>query len=450
MKKFTLLFAAFAISVCADAQTSFDGWSKMKKDLCSKNSLKLEKPFSVTSISNSTVMSQPLNKVKGAKMASKTISREEEQLTAEAAYFSGAVLGSYYPFSMSVTMVNAAVAYGSNEVYVLPYGDMSEYFSFIAGKIEEEPNRFSEAGIDSVTFVNGQVVGGLTSGVELCIYDCDVTGSGQTGFTAVPSQAPTFGGYYVRSTGEVMIPAMVGVFAKGTTDLYTDVYMDLDVYPETYFMESIYLATASANDYFDDNKVVTSDPEYPVLAYIGNDGFYVRGGNLSAGVGNEWLSVTPASDGSSNYAVTENQYINTFGFTNKDGSKFSADCVTQPIGSDLRGKDEMLVGMSMDAQYNITLSALNGEMLGGFLYGEDFLNNESRAGYYNALSNWKVLISSDLLVNGIKGVSTESGKVAAKEYFDLSGRKVENTTKGLVIEKVRYTDGKTVSRKVVK
>lgn len=60
-----------------------------------------------------------------------------------------------------------------------------------------------------------------------------------------------------------------------------------------------------------------------------------------------------------------------------------------------------------------------------------------------------VIVPGCFLLSPVAAKDTSSD-ILSTERFDLSGRKVGSDAKGLVIEKTRYADGKTVSRKVLK
>lgn len=449
MGKFTLLLAAFAVSMSSLAQVKMQK-SVLKKEIeaeiCAK--YKNLEQFQVTSIKNSVLSPNVVmqNKLQ-TNAVKRVIAKEENQVVPEEAYLETSLLGEYYGFLMYAYMQPAYVAYDNDDVYILPHGDLAQYLGFIKGTVTHETHMYSGTeGIDSLTFENAQAVGGLTDGTVLRFYSCGVSGSQDEGFKATPDVVSTsFGGYYIRETGEIIVSGVFGIFAENTTDSYAPTFINLIIDPVSQCTPYMFKGTVSAVDYFDSS---TESKDVPV--YYGYDGFYVKSGNLSGGIGSEWLQIY--EDESGNYGIYADQYVGTFSFTNKDGSTLAADCVTMPIGSDMYSKDVLELNVKTDADYTVTLTSKSGEMLGHYLYGEGHLTNSNNRGYYSAYSNYKVVISPESYTdaNGINGVSTETAKVASKEYFDLSGRKVENTSKGLVIEKITYADGKTLSRKVVK
>lgn len=449
MRKFTLLLAALAISMGGAAQTRSADYFKM---IASENSAKAKYPnleqFQVTSVRNEVLSPEVAIKNKlQANAVKRTVAKAEEELYAEPAYFNAYEICTYYGYALPAYMQPAYIAAATNEVYVQPFGNYADYFDFIQGTVTPGTHAYSDyEGVDSLTFTNGQVVGGLSDGTNLCLYSCDLLESGQAGYKASPLLTDaTFGGYYFRETGELIIPYVLGVFGQNTTNLYTETYMNLIAFPMSDLLSDMYWGSVSATDYLaeaGEEPVISADS---LIVLDNGEGYFIQGGNLYGGTQDTWL---PLVDDGVNSYIPSFTYIGTYSFGNSTNPT-PADCMTVALmpsstsGMNIGDSVAMVKTMAVDFTTTYT-SQPGGYMLGAFLW-----NSDTFAGYYTAYADYKLTIDSEPIFAGIDGV-TESKRVVSKEYYDLSGRKVDSTAKGLVIERVRYADGKTMSRKVVK
>lgn len=71
-----------------------------------------------------------------------------------------------------------------------------------------------------------------------------------------------------------------------------------------------------------------------------------------------------------------------------------------------------------------------------------------RASFYWSL--WHEILPMSETTDGISKISTTGNNIISEEYFDLSGRKVGNDAKGILIRRIKTSDGKTQTSKTFK
>ena len=396
-----------------------------------------------TELKTSAVQHESLKATLGMKSAKATVLRQpmaKEPVQATRAYMFGDIMeAEVIGGTTDVNMVESMIATTTQDGAELLLVDVWGLEYAIAGVIIPGENMLSGYGADSVAFINNQVILTAANGIgeDIVVTSIDFSRDAAQNPVMTRSTSETFGGYFFRENSEVFIPEMVGCFtATGPAPLtYSDTptYANLDI-------------IGGLDEYLTKAVITGVDGTEPVniegKALIMNNSLYVQGAlfdqpdvwycmtSTEAGLIGEsvqWIGMFRSGPGVTGRAIPADQP----GYYNCD-----LQDITYTMGTDL--DDNLLISPAADQPILAGLVLANGS--NGAL---------SLAGICSISEGMEIVITNES-ATGIKGVSTESAKVAAKEYFDLSGRKVESTAKGLVIEKVRYTDGKTVSRKVVK
>lgn len=443
MKKFTLLLAAALISFSGAAQTfkrMSDTGIKAKHSemLTHKNVMNL--PMSVN---NETIIKDQavLNKLKAATKRA----ADEAGYTEIPSLYSGALYCDYSGFMCNICMRQGGVVEDGNDLYAAYLGG---YFkgTRIAG-----PNQLqniylqngSDLVVDSVTFDNNQIV--LTDGGVN--YYVRVTGDDLTA-----SSAQSFGAYYIPETHELYIPELLGLY-EGESEFpesYT-VMANIDFMPAESFLNE-YVAKVTLDDPEENYTFNNDTTARAIIADFGN--IYVQG--LDDMDPTAWLELTMTSsngeavDGA-NLAI--GQYINTFNMRSGDGTRYILDLYTMPNVGPGGGYNGVMDGLDFFMEDgedgSLVLESDGLAYYGLYGYGQNEVTEEEAGAFLiSAWPNVKIEITPNS--TAIKGVTDNMGEVSSKEYFDISGRKVAGNAKGLVIEKTRYANGKTVSRKVLK
>lgn len=443
MKKFTLTLAACAVAFSGMAQkvaiSKVAGIQNPKMEIM--DAKKNYKMF--TELKTSAVQHESLKATLGMKSAKATVLRQpmaKESVQATPAYMFGdimeaEVLGGTTGVNMVESMIATTTQDGAELLLIDVWG--LEYA--IAGVIIPGENMLSGYGADSVAFINNQVILTAANGIgeDIVVTSVDFSRDAAQNPVMTRSTSETFGGYFFRDNAEVFIPELVGCFtATGTAPLtYSDTptYANMDIF-------------GGLDEYLTKATITGVDGTEPVniegKALIMNNSLYVQGALFDQPT--IWYCMTATEAGLVGEGV---QWIGMFrGGPGVTGSATPAD---EP-GYYNCGLNDITYTMDTDLDDNLLISpAADQPILAGLVVAKGSNGGLSLAGICSLSEGMEIVVTNEPAA-GIKGVSTESAKVAAKEYFDLSGRKVENTAKGLVIEKVRYTDGKTVSRKVVK
>lgn len=443
MKKFTLTLMACAVAFSGMAQkaaiSKVAGVQNPKMEIMAAK--KNYKMFS--ELKTSAVQHESLKAALGMKSTKATVLRQpmaKEPVEAISAYMFGSimeaeVLGGTTDVNMVESMMATTTQDGAELLLVDVWG--LEYA--IAGVIIPGENAYSGIGADSVAFINNQVVLTAENGIgeDIVVTSVNFSRDASNNPIMTRSESETFGGYFFRENSEVYIPELVGCFTATGTEPLT--YSDTP----TYFGMDI---VGGLDEYLTKATITGVDGTEPVniegKALIMSGNLYVQGALFDQP--EIWYCMTATEAGLVGEGV---QWIGMFrGGPGVTGSAIPAD---EP-GYYNCSLGDITYTMDTDLDDNLLIAPAAGQpILAGLVVANGSNGGLSLAGICSLSEGMEIVVTNEP-ASGIKGVSTESGKVAAKEYFDLSGRKVEASAKGLVIEKVRYTDGKTVSRKVVK
>lgn len=444
MKKFTLTLMACAVA--------FSGMAQMQKfvspvpaSIAETMASKVYQgtKFQVTATPQSVVAKNMVNMDLKKELApiSKVVKTSGERISFyHDPYIFSDVLGGYAQARMELGSYTVT----GSTVKVNLYGAFD--IDDIEGTIYDGPNSHSSDGLDSITFANNQQVAYLVSDqspVVIATFDISDTDGDTYADTATPSTKSTFGAYYNAAEGTIyfMDNEFISLYVpnrKMHMDYIKGQFVTTaaaDYAPYTH--DAIVTSTSIYNDNGNYSPGTQKPVESPAQAIMFSDGVLVKGAIPTQATADNWVFFADNAT-KTGYDVATFDFLSEW--TNQSGVKYSL--VVYNFDSDGNGLETGSFTTTMDLDDNELIEAT------GWFGAYVFISNGQK-GLWDVYDQYSVSISPDLS-NGIKGVSTESGKVAAKEYFDLSGRKVENTAKGLVIEKVRYTDGKTVSRKVVK
>ncbi|MDE6353749.1 MAG: hypothetical protein K2L56_01605 [Prevotella sp.] len=444
MKKFTLTLAACAVVFSGMAQSNAvsgipaqlkEKAALLKKETKMLENLKTFYPKAGAVTASDIVAPKSMQK----KFSAPALAEGEDQTMNE---YNGYMFGLYFEEALGGTversmleMPFATAVQDGNEFILLDVWG----FEPLLGMIVPGENSMSAYGADSIVFVNNYEVASLQSSgtpVNAAATRLYRNESNEVVGERI-ADLQFFGGYYYRQYNQIALPTYIGLYAGETTtpiDGYTYGYMDI--------LSGVENAMVKASFTGIDDEKSPIGMENTAAVFVFND-LYVKG--LDPNEEDLWIKIDTGSDNPEQpkSAGIYEQYINTYQFTNGavapvflepalasfDDRKLTQWTEYIPIYSETDLDDNLIVGFDGN---NVAVDYALG------------------LGWLDFFGNVEIVITNEFIANGIKGVSTESAKVAAKEYFDLSGRKVESTAKGLVIEKVRYTDGKTVSRKVVK
>lgn len=463
MKKFTLVLAACAIALSGAAQKKNVPANviSMKNEIAQKFSAKQKYQITnVNALRTSVVANTAANKV-AAYGLKKATAAENAAAGMENAYINfGSNAGVYsdYVGLMSATMLGAAMSIDGNNVSVklYEYSDLAA----IKGTIDDTYTddviaAYAQYGIamKGVIFKNGQTVGEFaTNGVpySFAVYDCDIAGDATNGFTFPPSAEESFVAYYIPDFNQLMFVNVIGTCLQmnGQTALFDYPLVGaFYVEPASGYTDYMHKATVTGTSYFDGSKVANDNAVViPMGGYDANDNeytYYLVKGALPD-FEEAWMTVDLNKTGE--LALGYFQYAGTYTFTSQDGSESDMDVVSEGLlpaeGGNLSFVDYPLAAET-DLDYNTVLTGTNSA-----LYMGEVLFDADGPGLYDIFPDYAITYTNEL-ASGINDAK-ENNAVVAKEYFDLSGRKVAKNAKGLVIEKQTLANGKTVSRKVVK
>lgn len=443
MKKFTLTLIASAVVFSGMAQKAAISKvaslqnPKMEIMAAKKN----YKMFS--ELKTSAVQHESLKATLGMKSTKATVLRQpmaKEPVQATRAYMFGGIMeAEVLGGTTDVNMVESMIATTTEDGAELLLLDLWGLEYAIAGVIIPGENMFSEIGADSVAFLNNQVILSAENGIgeDIVVTSVNFSRDASNKPVMTRSESKAFGGYFFRENSEVYIPELVGCFTATGTEPLT--YSDTPTYAN---MDII----GGLDEYMTKANITGVDGTTPVniegKALIMGGNLYVQGALFD--MPDMWYNMTATE---TNLVGGAWQWIGMF----KSGPAVTGYAIPadQP-GYYNCGLSDITYTMDTDLDDNLLIApAADQPILAGLVVSNGSNGNLSLAGICSLSDGMEIVVTNEP-ATGIKGVSTESGKVAAKEYFDLSGRKVESSAKGLVIEKVRYTDGKTVSRKVIK
>lgn len=463
MKKITILLAAAFVSLNGVAQIS----SKMP-DFGVK--AKYSELFS-----QKKMMNLPVAIDKKAYQANKALLGELKAATKKAAAENYTEITSLYdaymflPYagvSATVPLYVGSLVEDGNDLYVAYMG------GYFKGTRISGPNSISQSlsatlgeavVVDSVSFESNQLVM-EDNGEKYYVRATDITGSPEIGWTPVLSSRTTIGGYYFPDTHEFYLPEWVALYTEDDNEPVDFTIMaDLDFLPMDNFMNEYEAKVTRFGTYTEiDENGQEIEHEYTLVndtatAILSDYGLlYVRGIDDLDPTARYRLSWTFDKNNKIIGAnLANNQYVNTFVLEFKDESLNILDIYTAALlGPDPDGYydiDTKGFNFMRTSDDNADVLCLESDMMnlyGTLGYGINRDTHNPAGSIISLLNQIKIEVSST--PTAIKGVKDNVGEVYSKEYFDISGRKVGADAKGLVIEKTRYANGKTVSRKVLK
>lgn len=438
MRKFTLLLAAMAVSV--------SGMAQIKKFESKIAPIVKERASFAKSLAKYEVTSSQLNSVVSkANQNSIDMSKFQKLAPAKAstvdpsAAYNNCEL--FVDFTRSAWIANlqpAIMSVNGNTIELNIYGQY-DFLAPIVGKIETVENRYSASGLDSVTFVNAQVVAKSTKdATTLGIYSCDITGNSTDGWALIPNANATFGAYWSAKNQELFIPEALGLYISGTTTAASSVsYIDASIVPVSTYADYMYKASVSGTSKFDMNTYGNED----AVAIPFKDGsVLVKGAILSEE--DAWISIEPDKK-SGQLTMPQYQFAGgPYKFTNENNPNGKPGIIiTRGVNTEFKTFETPVFTSETDLNYNIVYSTES--------FVAEYALMDGDGGLLDAYNSYTITVSSEK-ATGIDCVKDNVGKTGVVEYFDLSGRKVSGAAKGLVIEKTSYANGMVESRKVVK
>ena len=342
------------------------------------------------------------------------------------------------------------MAFTDNAIAVM--GNFSLVFE---GKIESGSNSLQDAynksghdvKIDSVT-LSIDVEGNSWEGKDGKKYEAKIVKSSYdetNGWIVEPTGETTVGGYFFRQTNELLVPVEYALFADGNLLANTTCYGIIST-PTDSLNACTYKAEVTHSMEFEDGPYTLKCDTAKVTIY-GTD-IYMSGLAIANRDAVLCATLKGDNDGYITGATMEyNQYIGSGNLTLKDGSKPYCDLVFFPI----------TVSDNLTKYLNFFVDETNdgGLMLssdGNSLYAELFGSQEfDGVGLYAADkgADGTIITIKPELVNAVKGVAAANNPTSV-EYFDMQGRKVSSSAKGLVIKRVRNADGVVTSTKMIK
>ena len=459
MKKFTLLMAAAFVSIAGSAQIakkcsefkSMTLQNKFQQTLPSQYNMKyLTADFDKQQADQKLMQEmrdnrqnplKPFN-IKEAYQQSK-VSKAPSDENWDLALHSGVIFGEIAEGFSPYTFNQGIYQKDGNDLYVDFYFGLQP----VKGTISKVDNMLSSYGADSITFVNGQIVGAKKSGVQYGLYLADISKKAdQTGLVVSKNTTDaTFGGYYFPENGELFLPGIaVGVYpVQGTELLTTSCYGDIDLMPAQPILENMYLAQIEKVD--DEGQVETEDS---ALVAIDDEYMYIT--DLSWFGGSKFLMLS--YDVETMSAALENyQYLDTRSILEAKGggSIEFYNCAYTPVDEKHFSPYQSGYGFFIENDPATDNLILTGDGL-SYACEVGFSDNKDYNGIFNLYTEINVTVTSERIFSGIDGVKDNASKVVATEYFDAMGRKTTANAKGLVVKKERMANGLVKSTKFLK
>lgn len=449
MRKFTLLLAASAFAISGLAQVSPSGFAGMCKKMYGGEKYVVGGTYQVTKNTNrvlspATYAERPVNVSMLRENSPKREAPAGAKIFTNWNGLTATELGDNEVWS--ATMQNSYYYESDGKVYVNFYGDFS--VDCIEGTITER----AENGICLVTFKDGQTVGSLTDGTPLKIYSCKPTLIDEDNYIyEFPLAGTDIELYYWPEYQMLYLPGVIGLFVDGAQPLlYENYVISAEMLTVDYFSQFMRKATVSGNICSNDLSEGI-DPKVSQEAVAINfeeqdadgnvtTGWYVKSGDFF--IPERWIRVDiPVVNNVESPRIRATQYLGYYRFSK--GTE--GNVITMMIDPDFTQWWNWIdLSSSTDIDGNVTYTCTEGHYTDLVI-----TESQSTSGRAAAYTDYKLYISNEQ-ASGIRGVEDNANSVQAKEYFDLSGRKVGSEAKGLVIEKVRYANGTSVSRKVVK
>lgn len=368
--------------------------------------------------------------------AAKTVKRagETEDEEPEINYLHNSYIYSDYTGGFHiVNMQPANVEIEGENVSVNLYGNLNP----LEGKIQQPSNTDEDGNVFYyITFEDNQLIAEDENKTPYYCRSIDAAYDENTGVYNLSFADAPIEGYYYPDYDELYIAedAQFGIYAENaaaTDPLSLSVFGDIDLLPRETFENAMRKASVYTNSYFESQGERTTDG----AAIVTSAGVYING--LSV-YGTVWYNLLAYQ--------TESEELQFLVYPQQFATRIkSGDVITQAMDIDT-GDEAYFYFKYKEGENNIVLKSDEEDVI----YFSEFVVSPEGEGLGSAQLTNDVTITITNEPLAIKGVTDNAGTALSKEYFDLSGRKVGADAKGLVIEKTRYANGKSVSRKVVK
>lgn len=446
MKRFTLLIVAAIASIASFAQqrSAKAFLSQLRAERAAKmaqlSSMKLAGSRANTSSAfvQAFANRSSLDKRAGVLKAAASTAYEEGKFSYAFSSSYQYIKGVGYTFiPLDTTAVYSKASKDSIFVDLLSKG-----WGFIGAKVYQS----SMSGIDSLEFAPGQVVGSLKDGTKLGIYSASYT-EGLQGLEFSRTDDPIIA-YYEPESGTIVSDGAWGVFAgKEATESIDSCYR---IGLQTMGMADSFTPYSGTRTlaYAESSKTKTDTKDIDVLLSTtpneeGNETttFYVRGLSYAAADLGDWQSLTlsTTADGKSPMLVYSGaQYL---------PNEYLAPVFSYPGTAAGKFADSLAyVGTFNNDSTQLTFTPMDedGAML-------EFLLQHGELYYYQypqTISSFTINFPKK--TTAIRGIRANATGNAREEYFDLTGRRVGEDYKGLVIRRTVDASGKMEVKKVIR
>lgn len=446
MKRFTLLIVAAIASIASFAQqrSAKAFLSQLRAERAAKmaqlSSMKLAGSRANTSSAfvQAFANRSSLDKRAGVLKAAASTAYEEGKFSYAFSSSYQYIRGVGYTFiPLDTTAVYSKASKDSIFVDLLSKG-----WGFIGAKVYQS----SMSGIDSLEFAPGQVVGSLKDGTKLGIYSASYT-EGLQGLEFSRTDDPIIA-YYEPESGTIVSDGAWGVFAgKEATESIDSCYR---IGLQTMGMADSFTPYSGTRTlaYAESSKTKTDTKDIDVLLSTSADEegnetttFYVRGLSYAAADLGDWQSLTlsTTADGKSPMLVYSGaQYL---------PNEYLAPVFSYPGTAAGKFADSLAyVGTFNNDSTQLTFTPMDedGAML-------EFLLQHGELYYYQypqTISSFTINFPKK--TTAIRGIRANATGNAREEYFDLTGRRVGEDYKGLVIRRTVDASGKMEVKKVIR
>ena len=315
---------------------------------------------------------------------------------------------------------------------------LSKGWGFIGAKVYQS----SMSGIDSLEFAPGQVVGSLKDGTKLGIYSASYT-EGLQGLEFSRTDDPIIA-YYEPESGTIVSDGAAGKEATESIDSCYRIGLQTMGMADSF---TPYSGTRTLA-YAESSKTKTDTKDIDVLLSTSADEegnetttFYVRGLSYAAADLGDWQSLTlsTTADGKSPMLVYSGaQYL---------PNEYLAPVFSYPGTAAGKFADSLAyVGTFNNDSTQLTFTPMDedGAML-------EFLLQHGELYYYQypqTISSFTINFPKK--TTAIRGIRANATGNAREEYFDLTGRRVGEDYKGLVIRRTVDASGKMEVKKVIR
>lgn len=373
---------------------------------------------------------------KAAAVTKASSRRADEELTLIPCYsqwtyfYNNLILGGFMP---QIMYDGASYLVDGEKAYFAPFANLGSVEGTINADAE---NPYAEIGAVVYTFTSG-VIAKYTDKetgevVDLTLEPCVVEN-----YKATRSTEKTFDAYYLADSKELYIPSSVclALFEANSTDVevFDDYYVArmLDLIPKSEMDPYISKGTFVGTSYYGASNNVSGDCQI----FLG-DGFFCVKGADGSGDPDCWVEFDIDETDNTIASVFENQFIGQYNFYTDNTHTATQPGIVVTVG--LLQSDGTLTAFNAEADYasfykitdnpdeTTTISNTANTVYGNYVY------MENDGGMYNAI-DLSVNITYEAIETGIKTVADTNKKIDGNSY-NLSGQRVDNNFKGIVIK----------------